>query len=75
MKSKEVLAEGGFNLRKFFTNSFLLSHRVESLEKDVRNTGSVSRHKVVEEDKRYTKNVLGDKHADGEQQFLAAVIL
>ena len=34
MKSKEILAEGGFNLRKFVTNSTRLNHHMCSTEQD-----------------------------------------
>ena len=69
MKSNEILAEGGFNLRKFVTNSTKVNHCVCSTEQDP----DVSRisTKIVEEDKSYTKDILGDKqHVDGEQKIL-----
>ena len=60
-----------FNLHKFVTNTSLLSCHAESLEQDVRTTGRVSRHKAVEEDKGYTRDILGDKkHTDGEQKII-----
>lgn len=69
-KSREILLKEGFNLRKFVTNLISLSHRAELKEHGVED----SRHtesKVVEEDKSYTKDVLGCKqHTDGEQQIL-----
>ena len=69
-RSKEILARGGFNLRKFVSNSTSLSRRVEQLEGS--NEGLThDTPNVVEEDKSYTKDVLGSKqHSDGEQKIL-----
>lgn len=69
-KSKKILAKGGFNLRKFVTNSTSLSHRVEQIEQN--NEGLIhTEPNIVEEDKSYTKDVLGSKqHTDGEQKIL-----
>ena len=69
MKSKEILAEGGFNLRKFVTNSTKLNHHIGLTEQGF--NVSQSSDKVVEEDKSYTKDVLGDRQCvDGEQKIL-----
>ena len=57
-KSKEILSKGGFNLHKFVTNSTLLSHRVELKEQGI-EASKYNEFKVVEEDKSYTKDVLG----------------
>jgi len=71
LKSKEILAQGGFNLRKFVTNSSSLSCRVGSLDQGFDATVGDSSHKVIEEDKGYTRDILGDKkHTDGEQKIL-----
>jgi len=71
MKSKEILAEGGFNLHKFVTNSSSLSSRVGSLEQEANAAVEVFSPKVIEEDKGYTRDILGDKkHTDGEQKIL-----
>jgi len=71
MKSKEILAEGGFNLRKFVINLSSLSSRVGSLEQEANAAAEVFSPKVIEEDKGYTRDILGDKkHTDGEQKIL-----
>ncbi|XP_065917691.1 uncharacterized protein [Dysidea avara] len=69
-RSKKILAKGGFNLHKFVTNSISLSRRVELMEQD--NEGLIHDDpNTVEEDKSYTKDVLGNKqHSDGEQKIL-----
>jgi len=69
-RSKDILAKGGFNLRKFVSNSMSLSHRVELMEQE--NEGVMhGESNVVEEDKSYTKDVLGSKqHSDGEHKIL-----
>ena len=57
-------------LRKFITNSTLLSHRVE-LEEQCIEASKHTESKIVEEDKSYTKDVLECKqHTDGEQKIL-----
>ena len=71
LKSKRILAEGGFNLRKFVTNSTPLSHRIELSEQRINTSGESDSCKVVEEDKSYTKDILGGKqHSEGEQKVL-----
>ena len=71
VKSKKVLAEGGFNLRKFISNSQSLQRRINASE----GHSSLKEKKdctVVEEDKTYTKDVLGgvQVNQDGEQKIL-----
>ena len=71
VKSKKVLAEGGFNIRKFISNSQSLQERIEANE----GFSSIKEQKgcsVVEEDKKYTKDVLsgGQIGLDGEQKIL-----
>ena len=69
VKSKEILAEGGFNLRKFVTNSTKLNHHIGLTEQGF-NISQTS-DKVVEEDKSYTKDILGDRQCiDGKQKIL-----
>ena len=69
-RSKDILAEGGFNLRKFVSNSTSLSHCIKLMEQE--NEGVMhDESNVVEEDKSYTKDVLGSKqHSDGEHKIL-----
>ncbi|XP_065902306.1 uncharacterized protein [Dysidea avara] len=72
-KSKKVLAEGGFNLRKFVSNSQSLQSRIESSEgHDLVEVNSSNSSSVVEEDKTYTKDVLGRAQSNegGEQKIL-----
>ena len=71
IKSKKVLADGGFNLRKFISNFQSLQRRIEASE----GHSSLKEKKdcsVVEEDKTYTKDVLGgvQVNQDGEQKIL-----
>ena len=71
VKSKKVLAEGDFNLRKSISNSQSLQERIEANE----GFSSIKEQKgcsVVEEDKTYTKDVLsgGQIGQDGEQKIL-----
>ena len=66
-----MLAEGGFNLRKFVSNSQSLQRCIEINE----GHSSLKEKKgcsVVEEDKTYTKDVLGGAQIsqDGEQKIL-----
>ena len=69
MKSKEILAKGGFNLRKFVTNSNKLNHHIGLTEQGF-NVSQTS-NKIVEQDKSYTKDILGDRqYVDGEQKIL-----
>ena len=55
--SKKVFAEGGFNLRKFVTNSPVLRQRIASGERQL-STSTPSNHNVVEEDSTYASNLL-----------------
>ena len=76
MKSKRILKEGGFNLRKFVTNSTLLQQRIEESEAEFADGCSdYSRTKVEEEDKSYTKNLLGGRlrQSENEQKILGVV--
>ena len=71
LKSKTILAEGGFNLRKFITNSASLGRRIEVNERRLSKSEETNSHKIIEEDKTYTKDILGGKQpGDGEQKIL-----
>ena len=75
VKSKLILKEAGFNLRKFVTNSEELRERIDKNERsasrseEVQPNGNVSHpvaetpvadvHKVEEEDMTYSRSVLG----------------
>ena len=60
LKSKHVLAEGGFSLRKSITNSVELQQRIDESESKLASKCSTdSIHKFEEEDKTYTKSLLG----------------
>ena len=62
-KSKTTLAEGGFNLRKFVTNSVTLNNMTESNEYNVApcNMGMAD---GIPEDRTYIKDLLGTRQAD-----------
>ena len=70
LKSKSRLAEAGFNLRKFVTNSDELRHRISTNEclSDEQHTPK----KVSEEDQSYAKESLGSKsdQAQGRHKIL-----
>ena len=71
LKSKTILAEGGFNLRKFITNSASLGRCIEVNERRLTKSEETNSHKIIEEDKTYTKNILrGKQPCDGEQKIL-----
>ena len=71
LKSKTTLAEGGFNLRKFVTNSASLNQRIQLSKLKFGKPEKSNSCKVTEEDKTYTKDILGDKqHTEGEQKTL-----
>ena len=69
LKSKLRLAEGGFNLRKFVSNSSELTKRIQHNEASIsipttsKNTEhtpeDLTKKDVIEEDKTYAKSVLG----------------
>ena len=71
LKSKTILAKGGFNLRKFITNSASLGRRIEVNECRLSKSEETNSYKIIEEDKTYTKDILGGKQpGDGEQKIL-----
>ena len=56
LTSKQVMAEGGLNLRKYITNSAILQQRINDKERDAKlNT----ERGQIKEDKTYTKHLLG----------------
>ena len=63
MKSKQILQEGGFNLRKFIANSKVLQHQINQVE---------GIHQLVEEE-NYTQITLGrsQKAAEPERNVLS----
>ena len=62
LKSKTILREGGFNLRKFVTNSMTLQQRINEAETEFVDQGKdCSKKKIEEEDKTYTKNLLSGR--------------
>ena len=72
-KSKVILREGGFNLRKFVTNSTTLQQRIKEAEAEfVDGYSDCNKSRVEEEDKTYTKNLLGGRlrQSEGEQKIL-----
>ena len=58
-KSKNVLAEGGFNLRKFITNSVDLQKTIDQNESKPMARVNNGECKIEDEDKTYTKSLLG----------------
>ena len=61
-KSKGILREGGFNLRKFVTNFNTLQQKIEETEaRFVDGHSDCNKAMVEEEDKTYTKNLLGGR--------------
>ena len=71
-QSKHILAEAGFNLRKFVTNSTVLTQRIEHESASVKVTGGKVNKVIEEEDKTYTKDLFGGKQGsqDNEQKVL-----
>ena len=67
---KHILAEAGFNLRKFVTNSTVLAQQIEHESASVKVTGGKASEVNEEEDKTYTKDLLGGKQGsrDNEQK-------
>ena len=70
--SKHILAEAGFNLRKFVTNSTVLAQRIEHESASLKVTDGKADKIIEEEDKTYTKDLLGGKQGpqDNEQKIL-----
>ena len=57
LKSKSILRDGGFNLRRFVTNCPELRARIEGAENVTSHTECRA---VLEDDQSYTKSTLGD---------------
>ena len=55
--SKKIFAAGGFNLRKFVTNSPIVRQRIALDEQKLPNN-SCTNSSVMEEDSTYTSNLL-----------------
>ena len=72
LKSKNVLAEGGFNLRKFITNSADLQKRIDQNESKPMARVNNGECKIEDEDKTYTKNLLRERirQCEDEQKIL-----
>ena len=72
-KSKRILRKGGFNLRKFVTNSTTLQQRIDEAEAEfVEGCSDFNKTRVEEEDKTYTNNLLGGRvrQSENEQKIL-----
>lgn len=73
-KAKKILADGGFNLRKFVSNSQELQRRIELMEGGMRTNECQGEHEpVVDEDKTYTKEVFGGRQASDKEQRILGV--
>ena len=72
LKSKQILAEGGFNLRKFSTNSANLQQKIIERETNSPVKKQTNGRPIKEEDKTYTKHLLGGRleQQDNEQKIL-----
>ena len=73
MKSKHILREGGFNLRKFVTSCTTLQQRIDETESEfVDGYSDCNKTGVGEEDKTYTKNLFGGRlrQSGNEQKIL-----
>jgi len=69
-KSKTILREGGFNLRKFGTNSVALQQRINEAEAGFADQGiDCSKNRIEEEDKTSMKNLLGGRVQPSENQL------
>ena len=64
--SKKVFADGGFNLRKFVTNSPILRQRVAYNEQEL-STDAHSKSSIIEEDTTYTSNLLAGSVSGGQK--------
>ena len=60
-KAKRILADGGFNLRKFVSNLQELQQRIELMEGEMMT--NECQGAIIDEDKTYTKDVLGSRQA------------
>ena len=69
-KSKKLLAEGGFNLRKFITNSESLQERINQSELHSNSREGGHNARVKEEDTTYAKDTLRTLLPHGEHKVL-----
>ena len=69
LTSKRIMAEGGFNLRKFITSSAALQQKIYESERD---SPAKKQTEDGQEDKTYTKHLLGGRleQRDNEQKIL-----
>ena len=73
LQSKDLLREGGFNLRKFITNVVSLQKEIDEKEGILKSSPTTKvEHGDSEEDETYSKSVLGasTKIETGEQKVL-----
>ena len=57
--AKKIMLDGGFNLRKWNSNSGTLVERVANAEKRVKENATIKRESVMEEDLSYAKTSIG----------------
>ena len=69
-KSKNLLARGGFNLRKFVTNSEGLQERINQREPCTDSIENIKDTRVTAEDTTYAKDTLGSVLFQGEHKVL-----
>ena len=69
-ESKKLLAEGGFNLRKFVINSRSLQERINQSKLYSDSKEESNDMKVKEEDATYAKDTLGTLLLQGEHKVL-----
>ena len=77
-KSKGILREGGFNLRKFVTNSTTLQQRIDETEaRFIDGYFDCNKAMVEEEDETYTRNLLGGRlqQSEHEQKILGILLM
>ena len=68
LQSKRILADAGFNLRKFVTNSAILAQWIEQHESTPSAAEDSRTNGILEEDKTYTKDLLGGKQGQQENE-------
>ena len=73
-RAKKILADGGFNLRKFVSNSQELQQQIKLMEGGMMTNECQGEFKpVVDEDKTYTKEVLGGRPTSDKEQRILGV--
>ena len=70
-KSKSLMADGGFNLRKWHTNSALLNAEINS-DENKRNVKEIegTPQNIYEEDESYTKSTVGPCNTSASENFV-----